>query len=69
MSSKLQRRRRAMRRSHEKVAKERTSRHGDGRRHSDVHAPALDADSKTTQIYAHYQPSDHEADAVDRAFA
>ncbi len=27
------------------------------------------ADSKTTQIYAHYQPSDHEADAVDRAFA
>jgi integrase len=27
------------------------------------------ADSKTTQIYAHYQPSDHEADAVDRAFS
>ncbi len=27
------------------------------------------ADSKTTQIYAHYQPSDQEADAVDRAFA
>jgi integrase len=26
------------------------------------------ADSKTTQIYAHYQPSDHEADTVDRAF-
>jgi integrase len=26
------------------------------------------ADSKTTQIYAHYQPSDQEADAVDRAF-
>jgi integrase len=26
-------------------------------------------DSKTTQIYAHYQPSDQEADAVDRAFA
>ena len=26
-------------------------------------------DSKTTQIYAHYQPSDREADAVDRAFA
>jgi integrase len=26
------------------------------------------ADSKTTQIYAHYQPSAHEADAVDRAF-
>jgi integrase len=24
------------------------------------------ADSKTTQIYAHYQPSDQEADAVDR---
>src|SRR5437763_11445850 len=27
------------------------------------------ADSKTTQIYAHYQPSDQEADAVDRAFS
>jgi integrase len=27
------------------------------------------ADSKTTQIYAHYRPSDQEADAVDRAFA
>ncbi len=27
------------------------------------------ADSKTTQIYAHYQPSDQEADAIDRAFA
>ncbi|MGZ4197258.1 MAG: tyrosine-type recombinase/integrase [Solirubrobacteraceae bacterium] len=27
------------------------------------------ADSKTTQIYAHYQPSDQQADAVDRAFA
>jgi integrase len=27
------------------------------------------ADSKTTQIYAHYQPSDQEADAVDLAFA
>ena len=27
------------------------------------------ADSKTTQIYARYQPSDQEADAVDRAFA
>jgi integrase len=27
------------------------------------------ADSKTTQVYAHYQPSDQEADAVDRAFA
>src|SRR5450755_3406515 len=26
-------------------------------------------DSKTTQIYAHYQPSDQEADAVDQAFA
>ncbi len=26
------------------------------------------ADAKTTQIYAHYQPSDQEADAVDRAF-
>jgi integrase len=26
-------------------------------------------DSKTTQINAHYQPSDQEADAVDRAFA
>jgi integrase len=27
------------------------------------------ADSKTTQIYAHYRPSDQEADAVDRAFS
>jgi integrase len=27
------------------------------------------ADSKTTQIYAHYQPSEHEAAAVDAAFA
>jgi len=27
------------------------------------------ADIKTTQVYAHYQPSDQEADAVDRAFA
>jgi integrase len=27
------------------------------------------ADSKTTQIYAHYQPSEQEAEAVDRAFA
>jgi len=27
------------------------------------------ADSKTTQIYAHYQPSEQEADAVDLAFA
>ena len=27
------------------------------------------ADSKTTQIYAHYQPIDQEAGAVDRAFA
>jgi integrase len=27
------------------------------------------SDSKTTQIYAHYQPSEQEADAVDRAFA
>jgi integrase len=27
------------------------------------------ADSKTTQIYAHYQPSDAEADTVDGAFA
>ena len=26
------------------------------------------ADAKTTQIYAHYQPSDHEADTVDQAF-
>jgi len=26
------------------------------------------ADSKTTQVYAHYQPSAQEADAVDRAF-
>jgi hypothetical protein len=29
----------------------------------------LHADSKTTQIYAHYEPSEQEADAVDRAFA
>lgn len=27
------------------------------------------ADSKTTQVYAHYQPSEDEAGAVDRAFA
>ena len=27
------------------------------------------ADIKTTQIYAHYQPGEQEADAVDRAFA
>jgi integrase len=27
------------------------------------------ADSKTTQVYAHYQPSEAEAEAVDRAFA
>lgn len=27
------------------------------------------SDSKTTQVYAHYQPSAGEADAVDRAFA
>ena len=27
------------------------------------------ADSKTTQIYAHYQPSENEAEIVDRAFA
>jgi hypothetical protein len=26
-------------------------------------------DSKTTQIYAQYPPSDQEADAVDRALA
>jgi integrase len=26
------------------------------------------ADAKTTQVYAHYQPSEQEADAVDRAF-
>lgn len=26
------------------------------------------ADAKTTQVYAHYQPADHEADTVDRAF-
>ena len=26
------------------------------------------ADAKTTQVYAHYQPSDHEADTVDQAF-
>jgi integrase len=27
------------------------------------------ADSKTTQVYAHYAPSEHEADTVDQAFA
>jgi integrase len=27
------------------------------------------ADSKTTQVYAHYQPSENEADAADRAFS
>ena len=27
------------------------------------------ADAKTTQIYAHYQPSEHEAELVERAFA
>ena len=27
------------------------------------------ADSKTTQVYAHYSPSEHEADTVDKAFA
>ena len=27
------------------------------------------ADSKTTQVYAHYQPSEGEADTVDRAVA
>jgi integrase len=27
------------------------------------------ADSKTTQVYAHYQPSEAEVEAVDRAFA
>jgi integrase len=26
------------------------------------------ADAKTTQVYAHYQPSDHEADIADQAF-
>jgi integrase len=26
------------------------------------------ADAKTTQVYAHYQPCDHEADTVDQAF-
>lgn len=26
------------------------------------------ADFKTTQVYAHYQPSEDEADAMDRAF-
>ncbi len=26
------------------------------------------ADFKTTEVYAHYQPSEDEADAVDRAF-
>jgi integrase len=27
------------------------------------------ADAKTTQVYAHYQPSDTEAEAIDKAFA
>jgi integrase len=27
------------------------------------------ADSKTTQVYAHYQPSEHEVELVERAFA
>lgn len=27
------------------------------------------ADSKTTQIYAHYQPAENEAEIVDRAFS
>jgi site-specific recombinase XerD len=27
------------------------------------------ADAKTTQVYAHYQPSDAEADVIDGAFA
>jgi integrase len=27
------------------------------------------ADAKTTQVYAHYQPSDAEAETVDEAFA
>jgi integrase len=27
------------------------------------------ADSKTTQVYAHYQPSEHEVEIVERAFA
>jgi hypothetical protein len=27
------------------------------------------ADIKTRQIYAHYQPDDHEADLLDDAFA
>jgi site-specific recombinase XerD len=27
------------------------------------------ADIKTTQVYAHYQPSPREAEAVDQAFA
>jgi site-specific recombinase XerC len=27
------------------------------------------ADIKTTQVYAHYQPDDHEADMIDDAFA
>jgi len=27
------------------------------------------ADAKTTQVYAHYQPSDSEADIVDAAFS
>jgi integrase len=28
-----------------------------------------DADAKTTQVYAHYQPSGAEADVIDTAFA
>ena len=27
------------------------------------------ADSKTTQVYAHYQPSEHEVEIVERAFS
>ena len=27
------------------------------------------ADVKTSEVYAHYQPAEQEADAVDRAFA
>jgi integrase len=27
------------------------------------------ADAKTTQVYAHYQPSEHEADTIDQAFS
>ena len=27
------------------------------------------ADSRTTQVYAHYQPSEHEVELVERAFA